>query len=288
MPDFGPLISTAWLAENLGRSDIKIIDASWRMPGSPPARADYDARHINGAVFFDIDAIADQSSPLPHMLPAPAEFEAAAGALGLSANDTIIIYDDQGIFSAARVWWTFRAMGHGAVAVLNGGLPKWLSDGGGVTGETPAITPATYKADPQLHMISDADDIRAALNSEQPSVVDARPAARFFADVPEPRAGLKSGHMPGAHNLPFGALLNDEGTMRAADEIAALFAGAGADLKHPVITTCGSGVTAAVLSLALETIGHRRHSLYDGSWAHWGDEGNAERDFPVTAGKGRG
>jgi thiosulfate/3-mercaptopyruvate sulfurtransferase len=287
MPDFGPLISPTWLAENLRRSDVKIIDASWRMPGGSPARGDYDGRHINGAVFFDIDEIADQSSALPHMLPAPVEFEAAAGALGVSHNDTIIIYDDQGIFSAARVWWTFRAMGHGAVAVLNGGLPKWLGDGGSVTGEAPAITPATYKADPQPHMVNNADDIRAALNSEQSSVVDARPAARFFADVPEPRAGLKSGHMPGAHNLPFGALLNDDGTMRAADEIAALFAGAGADLKHPVITTCGSGVTAAVLSLALETIGHRRHSLYDGSWAHWGDEGNAERDFPVTAGKGR-
>ncbi len=287
MPDFGPLISTAWLAENLGRSDVKIIDASWRMPGGSPARGDYDARHINGAVFFDIDAIADRSSPLPHMLPAPAEFEAAAGALGLSANDTIIIYDDQGIFSAARVWWTFRAMGHGAVAVLNGGLPKWRADGGSVTSDAPVITTANYKADPQPDRVSKAQDIRAALNSEQPSVVDARPAARFFADSPEPRAGLKSGHMPGAHNLPFGALLNDDGTMCAADKITDLFTGAGADLTLPVITTCGSGVTAAVLSLALETIGHRRHSLYDGSWAHWGDEGNAERDFPVTAGKGR-
>ncbi|NOX83042.1 MAG: 3-mercaptopyruvate sulfurtransferase [Alphaproteobacteria bacterium] len=284
MPEFGPLVSTAWLAENLDRPDVKTIDASWRMPGSPPARGDYDARHINGAVFFDIDAIADRSNPLPHMLPTPAEFEAAAGGLGVSHNDRLVIYDDQGIFSAARVWWTFRAMGHGAVAVLNGGLPKWRADGGSVTSESPAITPATYKADPQLHMISDADDIRAALNSEQSSVVDARPAARFFADAPEPRAGLRSGRMPGAHNLPFGALLNDEGTMRA--EIATLFADAGADLKHPVITTCGSGVAAAVLSLALETIGHRRHSLYDGSWTHWGDEGNAERDFPVTAGKG--
>ncbi len=287
MPEFGPLVSTAWLAENLGRSDVKIIDASWRMPGSSPARGDYDVRHINGAVFFDIDAIADRSCPLPHMLPTTAEFEAAAGALGLSHNDTLIIYDDQGIFSAARVWWTFRAMGHRAAAVLNGGLPKWLDAGGNVTSESSAITPATYKAAPQLDRVSNADDIRAALNSEQSCVVDARPAARFFGDAPEPRAGLRSGHMPGAHNLPFGALLNDDGTMRAADEIAAIFASAGADLKHPVITTCGSGVTAAVLSLALETIGHRRHSLYDGSWAHWGDLGNAERDFPVDAGKGR-
>jgi len=288
MPDFGPLVSTAWLAENLGRSDVKIIDASWRMPGGSPARADYDARHINGAVFFDIDAIADRSSPLPHMLPTPAAFEAAIGALGVSHNDTIIIYDDQGIFSAARVWWTFRAMGHGAVAVLDGGLPKWLGEGGSVASGPPAIATTNYKADPQPDMVSNADDIRAALNSDQPSVVDARPAARFFADAPEPRAGLRPGHMPGAHNLPFGALLNDDATMRAADEITALFTGAGADLEHPIITTCGSGVTAAVLSLALETIDHRRHSLYDGSWAHWGDKGNAERDFPVDAGKGRG
>ncbi len=287
MPDFGPLVSTAWLAENLGRSDVKIIDASWRMPGAAPARGDYDARHINGAVFFDINEISDRSSPLPHMLPTPTAFEAAAGALGVSPNDTIIVYDDHGIFSAARVRWTFQAMGHGAVAVLNGGLPKWRADGGSVTSEAPAITPATYKAHPQLHMVSDAADIRAALNSDQSSVVDARPAARFFADVPEPRAGLRSGHMPGAHNLPFGVLLNDDGTMRAADEIAALFANAGADLKLSIITTCGSGVAAAVLSLALETIGHHRHSLYDGSWTHWGDEGNAERDFPVAAGKGR-
>ncbi len=287
MPELGPLISTAWLADNLGRPDVKVIDASWRMPGGPPARADYDERHISGAVFFDIDAIADQSSPLPHMLPTPAEFEAAVGALGVSDHYTIIVYDDHGIFSAARVWWTFRAMGHHAVAVLDGGLPKWLSEGESVTGDTPAIAPANYQADPQPRMACDAEAIRAALNNDASSVVDARPAARFFGDAPEPRQGLRSGHMPGAHNLPFGALLNDDGTMRAADDIAALFSAAGADLSQPIITTCGSGVTAAVLSLALETIGHRRHSLYDGSWAHWGDEGNAERDFPTHARKGQ-
>ncbi len=286
MPEFGPLVSTSWLAENLGAPDIKIIDASWRMPGAPPARADYDERHIKGAVFFDIDAIADQSSTLPHMLPKPVEFEAAAGALGLSHNDRLVVYDDQGLFSAARVWWTFRAMGHSAVVVLDGGLPKWRDDGGSITGDKPAIAPATYKADPQSHRVSGANDIRAALDSETSTVVDARPAARFFGDAPEPRQGLRSGHMPGAHNLPFGALLNSDATMRAADELSVLFSGAGTDLKQPIITTCGSGITAAVLSLALETIGHRRHSLYDGSWMHWGDERNAERDFPVNAGKG--
>ncbi len=285
MPEFGPLVSTDWLKENLGRPDVKIIDASWRMPGGPPACADYDARHIEGAVFFDIDAIADHSVALPHMLPPPAAFEAAAGALGLSHNDRLIIYDDQGLFSAARVWWTFQAMGHSAVAVLDGGLPKWRADGGSVTTDKPEITTTPYKADPRPHIVSDAKEIRAALSDDKSVIVDARPAARFLGDAPEPRAGLRSGHMPGAHNLPFGDLLNDDGTMRAVDEITALLPGAGGDLKQAIITTCGSGVTAAVLSLALETIGHRRHSLYDGSWAQWGDEGNAERDFPVSTGK---
>jgi len=285
MSEFGPLVSAQWLAANLKKPDVKIIDGSWRMPGKPPARADYATRHIESAVFFDIDEIADQRSALPHMLPGASEFETAAGALGVSNEDRVVVYDDQGIFSAARVWWTFRAMGHRSVAVLDGGLPKWLDEGGSVTDAKTTTVQADYQAQQQPHMVCDAGDVRAALAACDAAIVDARPAARFFGEAPEPRQSLRSGHMPGACSTPADALLNSDGTMRPPEEIAALFSAAGADLEMPMITTCGSGVTAAVLCLALETIGHDRHSLYDGSWTEWGDEGNAERDFPVSAGK---
>ncbi len=285
MPEFGPLVSTHWLEAHIDDPDLKIVDGSWRMPGGPPARMDYEERHIEGAVFFDIDKIADQRSTLPHMLPSPAQFETAIGAMGLSDKDRLVVYDDQGIFSSARVWWTFRAMGHRAVAVLDGGLPKWLDEGGPVTDEKPPSEQAAYKAQQQPHMVCAAGGIREALTDRKPVIVDARPAARFFGEVPEPRKGLRSGHMPGACNIPVCDLLNNDGTMRPPEEIAALFSAAGADLDMPIITTCGSGVTAAVLCLALETISHDRHSLYDGSWTEWGDERNAERDFPVSSGK---
>lgn len=279
----GPLVSTQWLADNL--AGVKIIDGSWRMPGSPPAREDYDRRHIPGAVLFDIDEIADRRSPLPHMLPAPEEFAKAVGAMGIANDDAVVVYDDQGLFSAARVWWTFRAMGHDKVAVLDGGLPKWEVEGRPVTAEKPDPRSANYCAELQSDWVRNADDVRAALQSRAASVADARPAARFLGEMPEPREGLRSGHMPGACSVPHSALFNEDGTMRGAEEIRAIFEKAGVDLEKPVLTTCGSGVTAAVLSLALELAGHRRHGLYDGSWVEWGDARNAEKDYPVIAGQ---
>ena len=284
MKAFGPLVSTQWLAEHLGEARLKVIDGSWRMPGQGSAHDDYGRRHIPGAVFFDIDAVSDPESPLPHMLPPQAVFERAAGALGVSDKDRVVVYDDQGLFSAARVWWTFRAMGHADVAVLNGGLPKWLAEERPTTADSPAIASAVYEAAPVQALRRTAGEVRAALSDKSASVVDARPAARFSGAAPEPRAGLRSGRMPGAVNVPFSSLIDGGGALHAPAAVRAVFETAGADLSLPVITTCGSGVTAAVLSLALEAAGHYNHGLYDGSWAEWGDERHDDKDWPVVAG----
>ncbi len=281
MMTFGPLVSTEWLADYLGASDLKIIDGSWRMPGAGDARDNYDAQHIPGAVFFDIDAIADKSTDLPHMLPPASQFEEAAGALGIAAHDRVVVYDEKGIFSAARVWWTFSAMGHETVAVLDGGLPKWLREGRPVTRD-PAIPVRTiYNARPQPELCAVADDVRAAL-AEGVRVLDARPAERFIGAVGEPRPGLRSGHMPGAANVPFTSLLTPDGALKSTADLTRIFAESGVNPGSRVITSCGSGVTAAVLSLALEVIGARRHALYDGSWAEWGKEENDDDLFPVV------
>ena len=284
MTAFGPLVSTQWLAEHLGEARVKVIDGSWRMPGQGSAQDDYGRRHIPGAVFFDIDAVSDTESPLPHMLPPQALFERAAGALGVSDKDRVVVYDDQGLFSAARVWWTFRAMGHAEVAVLNGGLPKWLAEERPTTAGSPAIASAVYEAAPVQALRRTAGEVRAALSDKSASVIDARPAARFSGAAPEPRAGLRSGHMPGAVNVPFSSLIDEGSALHAPAAVRAVFETAGADLSLPVITTCGSGVTAAVLSLALEAAGHYNHGLYDGSWAEWGDERHDDKDWPVVAG----
>jgi len=276
-----PLVSTNWLSENHGA--VKIIDASWRMPGTGNARDDYDKRHIPGAVFFDIDAVADSSTDLPHMLPSPDTFAAAVGAMGVSESDAIIVYDDAGVFSAPRVWWTFRAMGHDRVAVLNGGLKKWLAEGRPVTNELPSVAPATYTPSFNGDLVRSADDVRDALAGAAPQIIDARSNDRFIGAAPEPRAGLRSGAMPGARNAPFDQLINAGGTLKAPDALRDIFEGAGVDLAAPAITTCGSGVTAAVLALALETLGHRQWSLYDGSWAEWGKEENDRSAFPVVS-----
>lgn len=284
MTSFGPLVSTEWLAEHLQDDNLKIIDGSWRMPGQTPAIKDYAQRHIPGAVFFDIDAIADQTSPLPHMLPSKAEFEHAVGALGVSDTDRIVVYDDQGLFSAARVWWTFRAMGDRNIAVLDGGLPKWTAEDRPLTAEATALPATAYKASPVPALCKSADAVRAALADNSAQVIDARPAPRFAGKAPEPRHGLRSGAMPGALNTPHATLLNEDGTMRSPDALKAIFTATGADLSRPIITSCGSGVTAAVLSLALEIIGHNTHGLYDGSWAEWGDARHDSKEFPVSPG----
>jgi len=263
--------------------DLKILDASWRMPGAAPAIADFERRRIPGATFFDIDAIADRTSGLPHMLPSQAAFEAAAGALGLTRTHAIVVYDDAGIFSAPRVWWMFRAMGHNDVRVLDGGLPKWLREGRLIETDPPqAPTPAAYAAQPR-EIVRTAADVRVALATGG-VVLDARPAARFSGEAPEPRPGLRSGAMPGARNIPYTDLLTPDGVMRPPAELERIFAAAAAD-TGAVIATCGSGVTAAVILLALARIGRGDHGLYDGSWAEWGREDADTALFPVASGR---
>ncbi|HEY3694214.1 MAG TPA: 3-mercaptopyruvate sulfurtransferase [Phenylobacterium sp.] len=267
----GPLVSTAWLAERLGRPDLRIVDATWFMPGDGRSGiGEHRRAHIPGAVFFDIDAVADPAAALPHMLPTPGAFAEAAGRLGLSRQAATVVYDGQGIFSAPRVWWTLRAMGFPDVAVLDGGLQAWLAEGRPVAAGDAVPPPATVTPAFDAGLVRNLGDVQAVLASGAAQVLDARPAARFRGEAPEPRAGLRGGHMPGACNLPFASLIGEDGRMQGKAELAAAFAGAGIDLGKPVVTTCGSGVSAAVLALALAVLGHDRAAVYDGSWTEWG------------------
>ena len=278
-----PIVSTDWLAAHLGAPRLRVVDASWRMPGKGDARDAYLAAHIPGAVFFPIDEIADRSTGLPHMLPAPAEFERAVGSLGIGERDRIVVYDDAGIFSAARVWWTFRAMGHRDVSVLAGGFPRWRRHHP-YTDDIPEVAPAPYRASPDSRYVADDEAVRRAIEDGGAVVLDARPPGRFRGAEPEPRPGLVSGAMPKARNIPHSAVLADGADLKPSAELAAMFAAAGADEGTPVITTCGSGVTAAVLSLALEALGRAPARLYDGAWAEWGRIDNDRTLFPVIAG----
>jgi len=272
-----PLLSTDELAALVDAPDVRIIDASWRMDGSRPGD---DEPRIPGAVRFDLDAVADHASPLPHMLPSPEAFAATAGAMGVAADDRTVVYDERGLFSAARVWWTFRTMGARRVQVLDGGLPKWMAEGRAVeTGPGAPASPVTFRTDFDPDRVADLSQVRRAMDDAAVRIIDARPATRFLGEAEEPRPGLRSGHMPGAANVPFADILNPDGTIRPPEELAAIFERAGLTPDHAVITTCGSGVTAAILSLALAVLG-RDSVVYDGSWAEWG----ARRDAPVRRG----
>ncbi len=269
------LVSTAWLATHLADPDMRVLDASWYLPAQHrDARAEYAAAHIPGARFFDLDEIADLTVDLPHMAPPPEKFASRLRVLGVGDASQVVVYDGMGIFSAARVWWTCRLMGLPRIAVLDGGLPKWRAEGRALTAKLPAPFRPHLTPHPQPQMVKTASQVLQALQSGSAQVVDARSTARFRGEAPEPRAGLRSGHMPGARNLPYTATLNPDGTLKSPEDLRAIFAAAGVDLARPIITTCGSGVTAAVLSLALTRLSHADHALYDGSWAEWGAAAN--------------
>lgn len=277
----GTLVTTAWLEAHLGAPDLRILDASWHMPDAGrDARAEYLGRHIPGALFFDIDEIADTTSPLPHMAPPAEKFVSRMRAMGIGDGHRIVVYDANGIFSAPRVWWTFRLFGKTDVAVLDGGLPKWLAEGRPVEDGPVPMRERHFTARRNAALVRDVTQVAHAAKLGDEQIVDARSPGRFRGEEPEPRPGLRGGHIPGARNLHYRELLNPDGTMKDEPALRAAFAAAGVDLARPVITSCGSGVSAAILNLALERLGHRRHALYDGSWAEWG----MYRDLRVATG----
>ncbi|MEE9389140.1 MAG: 3-mercaptopyruvate sulfurtransferase [Paracoccaceae bacterium] len=283
MPHSDPktLVSTKWLAAHLKDPDLRILDASWYMPDMQrDARAEYDMGHIPGARFFDIDDISDHRSELPHMVPAVEKFISRVRAMGVGDGHQVVVYDGMGIFSAARVWWLFRLMGKTNIAVLDGGLPKWRADRHLIEDLPAVIRDRHITVHRQAHMVKDVTQVAAASKLGDYEIIDARSAKRFRGDAPEPRPGMRSGHIPNSRNVPYGALQNPNGTLKSDTELKAVFNAADVNLNKPIITTCGSGITAAILSLALERIGHDRHAIYDGSWAEWGKYS----DLKVTTG----
>jgi thiosulfate/3-mercaptopyruvate sulfurtransferase len=276
------LIETDELERELEAPDFVIVDATWFMPNEGRnAREEYLAEHIPGALFFDIDEIADTSAPLPHTLPAPEKFSSRMRSMGIGDGQRIVVYDRHGMFSAPRAWWMFRVMGAEDVSVLNGGFPKWKREGRPLVMAEP--TPRTrrhFTARRNLDLVRDVEDMKALVNDKSATILDARSPERFAGTAPEPREGLRSGHIPGSHNVPYGQVLNPDGTLKSRDELHSLFEAAGVDPHKPVVTSCGSGITACVLALALAETGHRRTSVYDGSWAEWG----ADASLPIETG----
>jgi len=273
-------VSTDWLAEHLGQPDLRIVDASWHLP--PTGRkggAEFREAHIPGAVFFNIDAIADLSTPLPHMLPDPLTFGREMTALGLGDGSSIVVYDAHGLFAAGRVWWTLRVFGAAEVKILDGGLPKWLHEGRPLESGDAHPQPRAFTPRLDHSFVASVEDVKKALASGSAQIADARPADRFEGRAPEPRPGLKSGHMPGALNVPFDEIVA-QGRLKDKEALLAVFAAHRVDLSRPVITSCGSGVTAAILALAVEESGGKVAGLYDGSWAEWG----GRDDCPVVTG----
>ncbi|MCK0167591.1 3-mercaptopyruvate sulfurtransferase [Jannaschia sp. S6380] len=268
--DPATLVSTRWLAQRLSSPDLRVIDASWYLPDMDrDPHAEYAEGHIPGARFLDLEDVSDARSALPHMAPPAAKFMSRMRKLGVGDGHTVVIYDGAGIFSAARVWWLFRLFGQRA-AVLDGGLPKWREEGRPLTSDKPTIRDRHMTVAPRPDLMRDVTEVAQAAKLGTAQIVDARGAPRFRGDAPEPRPGLRAGHIPGAHNVPYKTLFDADGTMKEGADLARAFIAAGVDLDRPVITSCGSGVTAAILNLALARLGHKDHSLYDGSWAEWG------------------
>ncbi len=275
------LVSTDWLAERSRDPHVVTVDGSYFLPTQKrDAHAEYRAAHIPGAVFFDIEAVSDHSTDLPHMLPGNTLFSEAVGALGIGDGDTVVVYDSTGLFSGARVWWTFRVFGAESVYILDGGLPKWKAEGRPLEAGDAKRAPKTFTAKMNVGAVALLDDVRMAQTDDSVQVVDARSAERFAGRAPEPRPGLRSGHMPRSFYVPYDRLI-ENGRLASRDRVAAAFTSAGVDLDKPIITSCGSGVTAAILTFALESIGKQPKGLYDGSWAEWG----SRPDLPVERDK---
>jgi len=270
-------VSTQWLAEHLDDPQVVVLDASWYMPHQKrDPHGDYLKGHIPGAVFFDIDGIADTSTALPHMLPSPDQFAAQVGALGISDTMTIVIYDEVGLLSAPRAWWTFRTMGAKDVRILEGGGPKWRGESRPTEGGPVERAPQVFTPSFDPEGVRSFDQVKASLGRADLTIVDARPTERFQGEVAEPRAGLKSGHIPGSRSVPVGSV-SENGVLKSPQALREIFTQAGVDLDKPVITTCGSGITASTLALALDSIGAKQVAVYDGSWTEWG----SREDAPV-------
>jgi thiosulfate/3-mercaptopyruvate sulfurtransferase len=267
-----PLVTTDWLAAHLSDAAVKIIDATFKMPGVLPLpKDDYLAAHIPDAVFFDVDAVSDHTNPLPHMFPSAEQFSRDVGALGIGNDDTVVIYDAGGWVAGPRAWWMFLSYGHDKVRVLDGGLKKWRAEGRPVEAGPVTPKPATFKGAYDARRVRSIGEMVANLASNTEQVIDARAGDRFEGRVAEPRPGLRSGHIPGSRNLPYNQLFDaSTGAMKPLDELRRAFAGTGVDMDQPIVTSCGSGVSAAVLTLALYRLGVRGTALYDGSWSEWG------------------
>ncbi len=276
------IVETEWLARHLDAPDLVVFDASWHLPTiNRDPKAEYAESHIPGALFFDIDDLVDEKSELPHMLPSTVKFASRMKKMGVGDGMRVVVYDVDGLYSAARAWWTFRVMGHEDVAVLNGGLRKWKSENRPLDdGPPPRRSERHYTPRLNADLIRDIDDMRALLRNPTEQIVDARSPGRFAGTEPEPREGLRGGHIPGSRNVHYEWLLNADGTFKNASEIGKIFADAGIDPHHNVVTTCGSGVTAAILSLGLAVIGQTNAAVYDGSWAEWGKDNG----LPVETG----
>lgn len=277
-----PLVSTEWLADHINDANVRVLDASFKLPGVLPLpKDDYLAAHLPGAVFFDVDAVSDHSNPLPHMYPSAEQFGRDVGNLGISNADTVVLYDAGGWVAAPRAWWMFLAFGHGNVRILNGGLKKWRAEGRPVESGEVEPKPATFKASYDAKRVRSMQQLVANLESGKEQVIDARAADRFEGRAPEPRPGIRSGHIPGARNAPYNLLFDAAtGTMKPLEDLRAAFTGSGVKLDAPIVTSCGSGVSAGVLTLALYRLGITNTALYDGSWSEWGQAGGP----PVATG----
>ncbi|MFC3072648.1 3-mercaptopyruvate sulfurtransferase [Shinella pollutisoli] len=275
------VVSADWVEKQLGAPEFRIVDASWYLPAqNRNGAAEYAAGHVPGAVFFDQDVIADHASGLPHTIPSPEFFAAEVGKLGISDTDTIVVYDGPGIFTAPRVWWLFRTMGARSVFVMDGGIDGWRKEGRPLETDLPEPAPAVFHTNFNPYAVTSFEEMRGIVTTGARQIADARGAGRFTGEEAEPRAGMRSGHMPGARNMPSG-IFSADGRFKDLSELRQLFDDAGIDLGRPVVTSCGSGVTAAIITLALHSLGHEDNTLYDGSWSEWG----GRDDTPVVTGK---